>query len=159
MPASEYFPPGYLERADAGLKAMAAEAGLTMNRRDRLVNTRLALATAEFARERGRFEEVHRALFKAHWEGTGSLDDVEDLKRITAEAGLDPEELALALADGRYEPVLDAHRREATSVGVNAIPAHIFGRRFLVVGAHPYEILKQVVERVREQPPTAEDAG
>ncbi|HEV2032583.1 MAG TPA: hypothetical protein VGU71_00005, partial [Candidatus Dormibacteraeota bacterium] len=35
------------------LDRMAAEVGLLMKRRDRLINTRLALSTAEFARERG----------------------------------------------------------------------------------------------------------
>src|SRR5207245_1934441 len=50
---------------------------------------------------------------------------------------------------GRGRPVLDENRREAESIGVNAIPAHIFGGRYLVVGAHPYELFLQVVERLR----------
>ena len=38
------------------LDEMAAEAGLVMKRRDRSINTRLALSTAEFARQRGKYE-------------------------------------------------------------------------------------------------------
>ena len=34
------------------------------------------------------------------------------------------------------------------SVGIDAIPAHIFGRRYLVMGAQPYEVLKEVVDRL-----------
>lgn len=144
----EYFPPAYRARIEANLKAMSADAGLVMRSRDRLINTRAALATAEFARERGAFDSVHRALFKAHWEGTAKLESVADLRLIAEAAGLDGDELEAALDEGRYEEVLDANRREATEVGIDAIPAHVFGRRFLVVGAHPYELFKQVVDRL-----------
>ncbi len=148
MPRSAYFPPGHLRRAAAGMRAMAAEVGLTMRERDRLVNSRLALATAEFARERGAFEAVHRALFRVHWEGPGELDDVQELKRVVGEAGLDEPELETALADGRYDDAIDANRREALAAGISAVPAHVFGRRFLVVGAQPDEIYRQVLDRL-----------
>ena len=150
MPRERYFSPGRTEQMAARLREMAAEVGLKMQTRDRLINTRLALATAEFARERGAFDAVHKALFKAHWEGLADLDSVEDLKRIVAEAGLDPAELGEALAAGRYEEALDANRREAVAVGINAIPAHIFARRFLVVGAQPDEVFDQVLGKVAE---------
>jgi len=149
IPRERYFGSGRTEQMRARLQALAAEVGLTMESRDVLVNSRLALATAEFARERGAYEAVHRALFEAHWHLTGKLEDVEDLKRIAAGCGLDPEELCVALAKGRYEPVIDENRRQAESIGINAIPGHIFGGRYLVVGAHPYELFLQVVDRLR----------
>jgi predicted DsbA family dithiol-disulfide isomerase len=94
---------------------------------------------------------MHRALFKAHWGGGGKLEDVEDLVRIGSSVGLDADELRAAIAEDRYADVIDENRRIASSVGINAIPAHIFGRRYLVVGAQPYEALKQVVDRLHEQ--------
>jgi len=33
-------------------------------------------------------------------------------------------------------------------VGINAIPAHVFGGKYLVVGAQPYEIFLQVLDRI-----------
>jgi len=122
-----------------------------MKQRDVLINSRRALGAAEFAREKGKFDEMHRALFKAHWEGTGRLEDVDDLVRIGTAIGLDPVELRQAIEEGRYEGILDDSRKQAESVGINAIPAHIFGRRYLVVGAHPYEAFNQVLERLREE--------
>jgi predicted DsbA family dithiol-disulfide isomerase len=94
---------------------------------------------------------MHHALFKAHWELTSRLENVDDLVRIGDEIGLDPDELRLAIEDGRYEPIIDDNRRQAESVGINAIPAHIFGRRYLVVGAHPYESFTQVLDRLRQE--------
>ena len=93
MPREQILPAEYLARADANIQAMAAAAGLSMKPRQRLINTRLALATAEFARHSGVFEPVHKALFKAHWEGTANLDRVEDLKTVAASMGLDADEL------------------------------------------------------------------
>jgi predicted DsbA family dithiol-disulfide isomerase len=133
------------------LDDIADEVGLVMKQRDILINSRKALGAAEFARERGKFDEMHSALFKAHWELTGKLEDVDDLVRIGAEVGLDPLELRAAIEEGRYEQVLDENRRLAESVGINAIPAHIFGRRYLVLGAQPYEAFTQVIDRLRQE--------
>jgi predicted DsbA family dithiol-disulfide isomerase len=130
------------------LDAIAAEVGLVLKRRDRMINSRLALSTAEYARTHGKYDEVRIALTKAHWDGTAELDRVADLKRVAADAGLDPEELERALDAGRYEAVLDRHREEAESVGINAIPAHIVGQRYLLMGAQPYEAFIQVLDSV-----------
>jgi predicted DsbA family dithiol-disulfide isomerase len=148
MSYEEYFPPHYLSRIQsAPYLPLAEEAGLVMKRGTRLINTRLALSAAEFAREHGRFHEMHLALFRAYWEQTGDIATLDGLKAIATEVGLDAEAMAAELVAGRYEDMLDANRREATQVGINGIPAHVFGLRYLVMGAHPYEVLKQVADK------------
>jgi predicted DsbA family dithiol-disulfide isomerase len=148
IPRDVYFGRERSERIESHLQSIAESVGLTMRQRDVIINSRRALGAAEFARERGRFDEMHHALFKAHWEGTGKLEDVDDLVRIGSAAGLDAEELRDAIETDHYAGVIDENRRLATSVGIDAIPAHIFGRRYLVMGAQPYEALKEVVERL-----------
>ena len=133
------------------LDDVADEVGLVMRQRDVIINSRKALGAAEFAREHGKFDEMHQALFKAHWELTGKLEDVDDLVRIGTEVGLDPVELRQAVEDGHYEQVLDDNRRLAESVGINAIPAHIFGRRYLILGAQSYEAFTEVLNRLRQE--------
>jgi protein disulfide-isomerase len=71
--------------------------------------------------------------------------------RIGTEVGLDAAELRAAIDEDRYAAVIDENRAEAESVGINAIPAHIFGRRYLVLGAQPYEAFVQVLERLRQE--------
>jgi len=141
-----YFGRERSERIHEHLRSVAATVGLEMRQRDVIINSRRALGAAEFARERERFDEMHRALFKAHWEGTGKLEDVEDLVRIGSSVGLEAGELRTAIEEDRYADVIDENRRLASSVGIDAIPAHIFGRRYLIVGAQPYDVLKQVVD-------------
>jgi len=130
------------------MESVAESVGLTMRQRDVIINSRRALGAAEFAREHDRYDEMHRALFKAHWEGGGKLEEVDDLVRLGQEVGLDGDDLRSAIETDRYADVIDGNRRLATSVGINAIPAHVFGRRYLVMGAQPYEVLKQVVDEV-----------
>jgi predicted DsbA family dithiol-disulfide isomerase len=148
IPRETYFGRERSERMHAYLQSVADSVGLDMKPRDVIINSRRALGAAEFARERGKFEEMHHALFKAHWEGTGHLEDIDDLVRIGSDIGLDGADLRAAIEGDRYEAVIDENRRIATSVGIDAIPAHIFGRRYLVIGAQPYEVLKQVVDRL-----------
>ena len=132
------------------MQSIAGSVGLRMQTRDVIINSRRALGAAEFARERGVFDPMHRALFKAHWEGSGKLEDMEDLVRIGSSVGLDADELRTSIEEDRYAGVIDENRQIASSVGINAIPAHIFGRRYLVLGAQPYEALKEVVDRLQE---------
>jgi predicted DsbA family dithiol-disulfide isomerase len=151
IPREVYFG-GRTEQMRSRLQSVAAQVGLTMEQRDVIINSRRALGAAEFAREHGRFEEMHHALFKAHWERTAKLEDIDDLVRVGTSVGLDPAELRTALEEGRYDPVIDENRTMASSVGIDAIPAHVFGRRYLVVGAQPYEAFLQVVSRLRQSP-------
>lgn len=143
-----YFGRARSERMHAHLQSIAESVGLKMESRDVIINSRRALSAAEFAREHGMFDEMHHLLFKAHWEGSGKLEQVDDLVRIGTEVGLDADDLRAALDEQRYDLVIDEHRRAATSVGIDAIPAHVFGRRYLVLGAQPYEVLRQVVDRL-----------
>ena len=149
IPREVYFGTGRFEQMRRHLETIASEVGLKMEQPDLIINSRRALGAAEFAREHGKFEEMHRALFKAHWEKTGELQDVEALVRIGTGVGLDPTELRAAIEQDRYAAVIDDNRHEAESVGINAIPAHIFGRRYLVLGAQPYEAFQDVLARLR----------
>ena len=148
MPLEAYFGRGRSESIRSRLQSIAAEVGLTMQQRDVIINSRRALGAAEFAREHGKFEEMHLALFKAHWEGGGRLDDIDDLVGIGENVGLDATELRKAIEEDRYAAMIDDNRNDAESVGINAIPAHIFGRRYLVLGAQPYDAFKQVLDRL-----------
>jgi predicted DsbA family dithiol-disulfide isomerase len=151
IPRESYFGGARFEQMRKHLEGIAAEVGLTMQQRDVIINSRRALGAAEFAREHGKFDAMHQALFKAHWEGSGRLEDTDDLVRIGVGVGLDATELRKAIDEDRYALVIDENRAEAESVGINAIPAHIFGQRYLVLGAQPYEAFQQVLERLRQE--------
>lgn len=151
IPRDAYFGRARSEQMHAYMQSVAQSVGLEMQSRDVIINSRRALGAAEFARAQGEFDAMHHALFKAHWEGTARLEDIDDLVRVGESVGLDAGELRSALETNRYDAVIDENREIASSAGINAIPAHVFARRYLVLGAQPYEVLKQVVDRVRSE--------
>ena len=150
IPRDAFFGRARSEQMRSYMQSVAESVGLEMRTRDVIINSRRALGAAEFARDHGKFEEMHHALFKAHWEGTERLENIDDLVRIGESIGLDGASLRAAIEQNRYADVIDDNRRDASSVGINAIPAHVFGRRYLVLGAQPLEVFRQVVERLRE---------
>jgi predicted DsbA family dithiol-disulfide isomerase len=148
IPRSVYFGGERSRQMHSYLDKIAESVGLSMQQRDVIINSRRALGAAEFARKRGLYAPMHEALFKAHWQGGAKLEDVDDLVRVGEGVGLDGGDLRSAIEEERYADVIDENRRLATSVGINAIPAHIFGRKYLVMGAQPYEVLREVVDKL-----------
>ena len=134
------------------LDDIADEVGLVMKQRDVLINSRKALGAAEFAREHGKFDEMHHALFKAHWELTGKLEDVDDLVRIGTEVGLDPVELQ----DSRSRKAVT--RRSSTKTA--GWPSRWASMRFPPTSSagatsssarSPTRLSSQVIDKLREE--------
>jgi len=140
----------------ARLEDAAARAGIHMKPRALLPNSRPALEAAEFAREAGRFEALHRALFRAYFEQGEDIGDGEVLARLAGECGLDADGLAAALRERRYEKLVDEKVRWAYQQNLGGVPAFIFyppgssreGDGFVLVGAQEYDVFKDIAVRI-----------
>ena len=158
----------YTSQYLAYVEEAAARAGIRMKRRTLLSNSRPSLEAAEFAREAGRFEPLHRALFRAYFEEGEDIGDERVLARLAGECGLDAGTLVAALRERRYKRLVDEKVRWAYEQNLGGVPAFIFcpsGSReedgFVVVGAQEYEVFKDVTERIlrRDRPETHLDAA
>jgi predicted DsbA family dithiol-disulfide isomerase len=140
----------------ARLEDAAARAGIHMKPRALLPNSRPALEAAEFAREAGRFEPLHRALFRAYFEDGEDIGDEEVLARLAGECDLDPGGLAAALRERLYEKLVDEKVRWAYQQNLGGVPAFIFyppgssreGDGFVLVGAQDYDVFKDIAGRI-----------
>jgi predicted DsbA family dithiol-disulfide isomerase len=144
-PRDEVLPPAYRGRVEEGVNRMAAGVGLRLHRHERLINSRPALQAAEFAREQGRFEPMHRELFRAYWDEGRDVSDLAVLREVAATAGVDVAGMESAVKENRFADYLDARRAEAEDLMINGIPAHVIADRYLVMGAQPYELFERVV--------------
>lgn len=124
---------------------MIEAAGLTYAPAPTLPNTLHALQVTELARDRGLHEPVHSRLMHAYWSEQTDLGDDEVLLDLVAEAGLDREEAAAVIAEGRYADRVAASTEEANRHGIYAIPAFVLGGRLLVMGAQPEEVFEGAV--------------
>jgi predicted DsbA family dithiol-disulfide isomerase len=141
-------PAGYRDRAEAGMRRMAEEAGLRMASHDRLINSRPALQAAEFARSVGRYEPMHQELFRAYWDAGDDISALPILRAVATRASVDPDAMETAIAADTYGDYLDARRQEAEHLMITGIPAHVIADRYLVMGAQPYDTFERVMERL-----------
>lgn len=133
---------------------MAARRGITLRLPPVQPRSRQALEAAEFAREQGRFEQMHHALFRAFFEEGRDLADVEILVDVGEMVGLDTAELRTALQEGRYTEVVLEDERLAQEIGISGVPAMLVGpsgapleEAEIISGAQPYEMVEAAVQR------------
>jgi predicted DsbA family dithiol-disulfide isomerase len=148
-------PPEYLARIKATeprLNKMAREQyNVELNRGPMGIHSRAALIGAKVAETLGKGPQYHDAVFRAYWQRANNISDVDVLAEIARSIGLEREPFLAALQDERYSAEVDSDIDEAYSYGLTGVPALIFGQRYLVSGAQPYEVLRQVVEKVEAE--------
>lgn len=115
------------------------------------INSRPALIADKYAESQGKGEAFHKAIMEAYWQHARSIDDMNNLKEIAEGVGLDAENFDAVLADPIYEMEVIADIDQAHEYGLDAVPALVFDNRYLVVGAQPYDVLRQVVEKIQKE--------
>ena len=148
VPREAVLPAAYRQRAEAGMRQMAQEAGLRMASHERLINSRPALQAAEFARSVGRYDAMHTELFRAYWDTGEDVSSMAVLREVAARAGVDPDAMEAAVSADTYGDYLDARRQEAEDLMITGIPAHVIADRYLVMGAQPYDVFERVMARL-----------
>ena len=124
--------------------------GLDLNRGPMGIHSRMALIGAKYAEAQGKGPQYYGAVFRAYWQRANNIDDMDILATIAESAGLDRAAFLSATQDQDYEAQVEADIEEAYQYGLTGVPALIFNQRYLVSGAQPYEILRQVVEKLEE---------
>lgn len=129
------------------LQQMAAEADLPMNPPTWVSNSRRALEAAEFAREQGRHEAFHDAVFRAYFAQGQDIGDWAVLQQVAGAVGLDATAMRQAVERGTHRAAVDAQIGEARRLGITGVPTYILGN-LAVVGAQPYEVFQRAMARL-----------
>lgn len=145
----------YLHRVwEQSVYPMAESRGMELRLPPVQPRSRKAFEAVEFAREAGRFPEMHEALFAGFFQSGRDLADIDVLVEIGASVGLDAKELRLALEERRYAEKVLADERQAKEIGISGVPATVISNgenAFLVSGAASYESLRQTVLHAKAQ--------
>lgn len=147
-PREQLFPGPPDENYRSHLKQSAANVGLTMRSNPIIANSQKALEAAEFARDIGRLDDFGPAMFKAYFTDRRNIGLVDELVAIANETGLDGDALRAALADDRFAERVRDSDDWAHAIGVTGVPTFIFGRKYAVVGAQPYDAFERVMEQL-----------
>ena len=136
------YPPEQWQRMMANLEQMAAQDGLALAPRTFTTNSHSALLLAQATRALapGAFERLHARLFEAYFAETQNIGEREVLRKIAAECDIPEDVVSQAWSNPVYEQQLRDQSWRAAQVGVQGVPAFLFGR-YLVAGAVPAQTL------------------
>ena len=146
MPLTQLFPGAHLPSLHDRTRRFGSQFGVSdFDPPDRLVNSRRALAIAEFAREQNVLEPYRHAAFDAHWRRRKNLEAEADLRELASSVGLDAGAALAAADDPAYLDRVDEKQADARAQGVSGVPTFFFGT-VRVVGCQPYEALARAAE-------------
>lgn len=111
------------------------------------MHTRLAHVATKVAEALGQGDAFHRAVFRAYWLEGREIGAEAVLVEIAQAVGLEADAFRAGLADDQYRYAVAADAQWAYQAGLQGVPAFIFGERYLVSGAQPVEVLRQVADR------------
>jgi predicted DsbA family dithiol-disulfide isomerase len=132
---------------------VALEEGLTMNfaRIARTPNTRNAHRLIRWAAARGCQEAIVTALFEAYFTEGQDIGITDILCEIAEKQGFDAEDVREHLLSDRDLDAVAAEDGWARDLGVQGVPCFVFQRRHGLSGAHPPEVLVQMLDLAARQ--------
>ena len=129
------------------MKARMDAEGLPYGRRTHTYNSRLAQELGKWADTQAGGAAIHDALYKAYFVEARNIGDADILVEIAQSAGLPADEARAVLAERRFKDAVDADWAKSRDYGVTGVPTFVAGK-YGVVGAQPYEVLEQLLEKV-----------
>ena len=143
------YPPEQWQRMMENLEQMAKNDQLPLAPRTFTTNSHSALLLAEATRALApdAFDKLHKRLFEAYFAERQNIGDREVLEKIAKACGIPDDVVARAWSDPVYEERLRSQYHRAAQIGVQGVPAYLFGR-YVVSGAVPAQTLYQAAEYV-----------
>ena len=139
---------GHSDRVDEYLERIAEKEGFPFVQPGLLPNTHRAIVLGELARDRGEalHRAVHAAIFEAYFVQGRDIGSDDTLLEIGVEAGLAPEEIEAAWAQGAFDDPVHQFRHLALSLGLDGTPAALICNE-LLIGSRPAGILRAALKK------------
>ncbi len=128
------------------MKGLMDAEGLPYARRTHTYNSRLAQELGKWADTMPGGEAIHDKLYRAYFVEGRNIGDLDLLVEIAASVGLPADEARAVLEEHRFKDAVDADWAKSHRYGVTGVPTFVADRHG-VVGAQPYEVLEQLVEK------------
>ena len=134
------------------MAAAAVAEGLdyAMDKISRQPNTLDAHRLIRWAGGIGKSAEMKQRLMDLYFTEGADLTNRAVLVQAASEVGLDPEDVAEALASDQDVAQVEQEAQSAKEAGIDGVPCFIFGGRFAVSGAQEPEYLAEAIERLAQ---------
>ena len=113
-------------------------------------NSRKAMEAGEFAKEYGKFDLYHEAVFRAFFTDCRDIGKQEVILDLGKDVGLDVAALRAALEDGKYIPRLQEATKKAKANGFSAAPTFVIDGYGPISGAQPTDTFRRILRSVEK---------
>ena len=151
MPVSELgYPPEQWVRMMENLNRMGEAEGIVFSDRTFTTNSHMSLLLAEAAKEEGQeiFEALNEGLFRAYFTEGRNIGDPQVLRDVAQAVGVSAGRIGQAWSDAAYEKRLARDHEAAAEIGITGIPTFIVDGRWIIEGAVPVEMLREVAQKI-----------
>ncbi len=131
------------------ISSMATEIGLAMRPPSVLTNSHNALAACEYAVASGKGDEFEERVFRAYFGDGSNIGDVEVLKKLGTDVGLDPAQVVAAIESADVKSKLKDNAVVAHQHGVSGVPTFFIGT-YPLVGAQSEATMRKILTRATE---------
>ncbi|TSB47228.1 DsbA family oxidoreductase [Alkalicoccobacillus porphyridii] len=147
------------ENMTANVASQANSVGLTYHF-DSMQPTNMldAHRLTQFAKTKGKANELAERLFYAYFTESKHLSTPETLVELATEAGLDSMEAADVLASKRYTEEVKQEHQHGVSLGLQGVPFFVIDRTYIISGAQPPSVFLESLQKAwEEQHPSTSD--
>jgi len=135
-----------VEAAQDRMERLMAAEGLPFARRTKTYNSRLAQELGKWADTPPGGEALHDAFFRAYFVDARDISNVDVMLDVVRSAGLSVEAAREVLDKRTFKDAVDEDWKLSRQYGITGVPTFVVGK-YAVVGAQPYEVLEQLVEK------------
>jgi predicted DsbA family dithiol-disulfide isomerase len=93
------------------------------------------------------FEALNEGLFRAYFTEGKNIGDPRVLRDVAEAAGVPSGRIGQAWSDAAYEDRLTRDHAAAAEIGIAAVPTFIVDGRWIIEGAVPVEMLREVAKK------------
>ncbi|MGI8957884.1 MAG: DsbA family oxidoreductase [Chthoniobacterales bacterium] len=144
---------------DRAVYPMARERGMNLKLPPVQPRSRRALEAAEFARDEGKFDPMHAAIFRAFFEEGSDIGEMETLLELGEKCGLERSALEQALTSGEFRARVLADEELSQELGVSGVPAMLLRRddeplqaARSLSGAQPEFMVRAAIQHLLQNP-------
>jgi predicted DsbA family dithiol-disulfide isomerase len=112
-----------------------------------LANSLNAHRLLHLAKKQNLSNELKELLFRAYLTEGKNVNDLNTLKLLGLEAGLETDAIDEVLDSDIYATAVTQDQEEAQSLGVTGVPFFVFDNKYAVSGAQPAEVFLNTLEK------------
>ncbi len=117
----------------------------------RMYNSFKAHQLLHWAKEQGRQTELKLAFFRAYFTDQADISNDAVLLDAAEATGLNRDEAAAVLSDGRYAKIVRGEERFWQEQNISGVPAFIVAGKYMIPGAQDAETFARYLDRIIEK--------